>query len=275
MPRALLLSVVLAVASPAWGQRSARAEVNSESQTLVKLSVAAVDSKGNPVVDLRAADVTVREDGKSPRVIFFRFAGSKRETAVPEPGEFVNRSTSIPTVILLDRWNERMLTTATAWVEVTRALVHLESADGVYIYFLTNHGELIPVHALPGTDADMRASARSSPSELAAKLDDAVRKNSGFRDVAVQDAILRADTTFRALDALGMQMASIPGRKNLIWVTHGPPLAARDPFGQWVDFTPMVRNLGSAFVRFRTSIYTVDQSAAGAGAVPDEGRAAL
>jgi len=214
MQRALL-SMALAVGwrACAWGQTNVASEVP---QRLVKLSIAATDAKGEPVTDLRTTEINVLEDGRPAPVIFFRFAGRTRQVAAFGTGEFANRPGAAPTVILLDRWNERMTTTSGAWVEISRALQHLESGDGIYIYFLTNQGELFPVHPVPFMDSDVRLAAQSSPAQLAANLDDAVRKLPGFRPHSAQDWEIRANKTFQALDWLSVQMASIPGRKSLI-----------------------------------------------------------
>jgi VWFA-related protein len=237
-------------------------------QGLVRLNVVATNAQGEPVTDLQAADFQVREDGKRRSLAYFQFVGSTRpEHSVPE-GEFANHRLSPPTVILLDRWNERMLTATASWSGLGAALQKMESVDRVYVYFLTNHGDLFPVHPLPATDAELRSIPALSSGDLRGKLDDAVRKLQGFRDIDAQDPVLRANTTIRALDALGSQMASIAGRKNLIWVTHGMPLNTRLVTGEWADFTPQVRGLSAAAAQSEIAIYTVDESASGAAADP-------
>jgi VWFA-related protein len=169
------------------------------------------------------------------------------------------------------------MTTAAAWLDIGAALQRMESVDRVFIYFLTNHGDLVPVHPLPSTDADLRAASSPSAAELRAKLDEAVRKLQGFRDIDTEDPVFRANTTFRALEALGAQTAALSGRKNLIWVTHGMPLAVWVmPQGEWVDFTPQIRRLSAAAAHSQIAIYTVQESEQGAGADPtSEARAAL
>jgi hypothetical protein len=117
------LLVLLASTSPALAQ----------SRVLVKINLVATDSKGAPVTDLRASDIQVREDGGTRPVVFFRFAGSKLEMAQPGMNEFVNRPGPPVTVVLLDRWNESETTLATAWQDVSAAVVRLENVDRLYI----------------------------------------------------------------------------------------------------------------------------------------------
>jgi len=238
-------------------------------QKLVKLNVAVTDAKGDPVTDLTVNDVQLKEDGKPRNIAFFRFSGSKRPAEAPGPGEFTARPAPPTTLLLLDRWNERLITTAVAWTELSQAVKKLENPDGVYVYVLTNHGDLLPVRPIPATEAEAHAESQVSSAQLAAMLDDAVKKMQGFRSVDELDPFLRFNTTFKALGAIGQQLATLRGRKNLIWLTHGVPLTVRLPGTDWKDFTPQVRAYTVAAAQAGVAIYTVDQSGAGAGATPD------
>jgi VWFA-related protein len=262
MLRGLLLSVVGFCASIGLAQPHAESGLPKK---LVRLSVAATNVQGEPVADLLPADIQVLEDGKPRPVVFFRFAGSRRSVEPPGVGDFINRPGPIPTVILFDRWNERMLTSARAWTELSAALQHLESVNQIYIYFLTGSGELFPVQPLPLTSADVRIGPEQSAADLRDKLDRAVRQFQGLRAVDAVDPALRASKTFQALGALGAQMTPIPGRKNFIWITHGIPLNYDRPPYQ-IDLTPQMRSLSDSAAQYQIAIYTVDQSAEGAGA---------
>src|SRR5581483_10136750 len=70
------------------------------SQRLVSLHVTATNAQGEPVTDLQAADVQVREDGKVRPVVFFRFAGDQRTVPPAAEGEFVNTPSPGPIVLL-------------------------------------------------------------------------------------------------------------------------------------------------------------------------------
>jgi len=262
----VIVCMVLVSAAHAFAQSEAGAD---SLRRLIKLNVSATSSKGEPVTDLRAEELQIREDGKPRPIAFLRFAGSKRAMVPHADGEFANRPAAPPLVILLDRWNgsqglrnQGLMTTAQARRELGAALQRLKSVDNVYIYFLTNHGELFPVRPLPGTDGDLRVDPAPSPADLLAKLDAAAPEIQGFRD---RDPDLRMFTTFLALNQLASQAASIAGRKNLIWVTQGTPLIGpREPGSpnEMLDFTPQQAEVAA---RAQMAIYIVEQSDKGAG----------
>jgi VWFA-related protein len=257
MRRALCFAIVLvAPMLDAAGSEAAK--------RLILVDVAATDNKGEPVTDLKLSDVQLREDGKPRPIQYFRFTGPRPEMRPPAPGEVANRSTAPPTVILFDRWNERLITTAGAWNDLDTYLNHAEAVDHLYVYFLTSHGELYPVRPLPASTTAASGPA-PTPAELRVRLDDAVKKLNGLRAIDAQDPTLRINTTIHALTALGTQMATVPGRKNLMWVTHGFPLEFRYT-GQLLDATPDVRKLSALAVESEIAFYSVDQSARGAGA---------
>jgi VWFA-related protein len=236
------------------------AQSNSDSpsqQRLITLNVAATSSRDEPVTDLKVADVQLREDGKPPPIAFFRFAGNTRTTAPLAPGEFANHAAPTPVVILLDRWNERLVISGRSGIELGTAIQRMETVGNVYIYFLTNKGELAPVHPLPDASPDLRPAANPSPAELRAELDHGIQEYQGFR--SRDDPSVRINTTFQALEALCAKMAALAGRKSLIWVTEGIPLAVRMPTGR-VDLTPQVRSLSELAAQSQIAMYTVDQT---------------
>jgi VWFA-related protein len=258
MRSSITLSIVLAVL-PVSAQETP--------QRLVELSVIATTNKDEPVTDLEASEVHLKEDGKARPLAFFRFAGSRRQIAAPAAGEFINRPAPPPTVILFDRWNETIMLAAEAWSDIGNAIQRLESVDRVYIYFLTPKGELYPVRPLPPADADLRGAAPVQAAQLRAALDETVKKLNGFRDMDVLDPGIRANTTLKALANLGTQMSAIAGEKTLLWVTRGFPLQLFIQ-GQSIDFTAQVRGIATAMVQSKVALSAVDQSARGAGADP-------
>src|SRR5665213_2013320 len=237
----------------------AQSNESASHQRLITLNVTATNSRDEPVTDLKAADIQLREDGKPQPIVFFRFAGDTRTTAPLAPGEFANHAAPPPVVILLDRWNERLVMSSRSGIELGTAIERMESVGNVYIYFLTNKGELAPVHPLPGAGEDLHAKANPSPAELRAELDQGIQQYQGFR--SRDDLGVRINTTFQALEALCNKMSAVAGRKSLIWITEGIPLMLRS--GQrvgTVDFTPQVRSLSELAAQAQIAMYTVDQT---------------
>jgi VWFA-related protein len=225
---------------------------------LITLNVSATNSRDEPVTDLKLDDLQLREDGKPQPLVFFRFAGANSKTAPPTPGEFANHPTPPPVVILLDRWNERLVMSSRSGIELGTAIQRLETVGNVYIYFLTNKGELAPVHPMPGTGEDLHVEANPSPAELRAELDRGIQEYQGFR--TRDDLSVRINTTFQALEALMAKIGGQAGRKSLIWVTEGIPLIVRTGPTGTVDFTSQVRGLSELAARSQIAIYSVDQT---------------
>jgi len=226
---------------------------------LITINVAATDSREEPVTDLQASELQLREDGKAQPIVFFHSGGSNRAITPHTQGEFDNHAAPPPpVVILLDRWNERLVLSGRSGIELGAAIQHLEKVGNVYIYFLTNKGELVPVHPLPGTDGDVRAVTNPSPAELRAELDHGIEENQGFR--ARDDLNVRIRKTFDALNMLRVKMGAMAGRKTLIWVTQGIPLTFRVAGSAMIDLTPDVRKLSESAAQSQVAMYTVDQT---------------
>jgi VWFA-related protein len=219
---------------------------------------------------LRSSECQVSEDGKTQAIAFFHLDGTQQQEPIPlGPQEFSNRASFArihPTVILLDLLSERQLPWGQAGEELVKSLSRLEWADGVYIYVLTNTGTFYAVRPLPRAEGGFRPAQASWTQQIRSLFDRVSRDFAGFRPIDDQDPGWRAQLTLQALSQFASQMAVIPGRKTLVWITHGIPSAipgiAED---QMIDLMPLVRLLGEAFVQSNTAVYTVAQSAAGAG----------
>src|SRR5665213_677848 len=143
-------------------------------------------------------------------------------------------------------------------IELGAAIQRLETAGNIYIYFLTNKGELAPVHPLPGTSGDLHAAHDPSPTELRVELEHGMEEYQGFR--TSDDLDVHLQKTFDALNMLRNRMGAIAGRKSLIWITQGFPLTFRVPGGTIVDLTPNVRKLSELEAQSQIAMYTVDQT---------------
>ena len=281
----VLLSFALIVAPCAL---LAGEESNGAEPRLMDLNVVALDNHGRPVRDLTADDFQIVDGGKKEKIAFFRHADN---TTWQEPllgeHEFSNRrGPEVPyaTVILFDLMNEGFGTRGYATNQIVRSLQNLEASDYLYFYLLTFEGQLHAVRGLPvkAVNPEQTGSSADKPwtGQIKPMLDEAMRNVSLTRPFDV-DVASRVYLTFQALEALAAQLSRVPGRKNILWVTDGVPLVLgpmRSDTGDWVDFTPQIRQLSEALDRYHISIYPVRQvmlgSADSIGATSDNGQAA-
>jgi VWFA-related protein len=167
-------------------------------------------------------------------------------------------------VVLLDLLNEWHSTGAIGSFEIGKALQRLEPNERLSLYLLTRRAEIYPVYTLQRAEADVADSRPPWTRTAPTLLDAAMRSVPGTRSGALADAGLRFDPTIQLLRTLAAWMMAVPGYKNLIWITHGVPLSVHD-LGAPLDLSAYVRQLAAAMVRSHINVYSVDQSAQGAG----------
>ncbi|HEY1221036.1 MAG: VWA domain-containing protein [Bryobacteraceae bacterium] len=236
---------------------------------LNKLNVVALDAKGQPVTGLTSADFRLLEDGKPQNIAFFRFTGDRPLLAKPDPGEYSNRAGAAPhvTVVLIDLFNEPIVSETTIGREVGDSLKNLESGDGLYLYILTPRGELHPIRPLPKPDTEVTPDAESWTQNVDPTLQSALRDLIGLRRVDDFDLTSRFDMTMDAMRDLGSQMAQASGRKSLVWVTHGIPLIGYSTSAQsGVNFTNRVRWFSERLEQSQIVVYTAESMAVPAAA---------
>jgi VWFA-related protein len=243
--------------------------VRSQEETdakLVNLNVVAVDNHGRPVNDLTADDFRITDDGKPQKIVFFRH---KDSTSWQAPAGLTNPSSNrigakfpYATVILFDLLNESFGTRGAARVELERYLESLENADYLYLYGLTLEGRLYIVHGLrEDTDDIAQPGAEPWTRRIKPIMDRVMNIVTITRPVDI-DVAVRVQLTYNALSALGLQLSGIPGRKNIVWITDGVPIELgprRSDTGDFVDFTPLLRQMSDTLDRSGVSIYPVRQ----------------
>ena len=143
------------------------------------------------------------------------------------------------------------------------------------IYLITTNGSLYPVHGLPGSEGETAEKDDLWTRNIQATLTEAMKVTLAHRptDLAV-DIDARIRTTFATLSVVAARLAAVPGRKNIVWLTHGIPISLspdRTMDGTTVDYTPYVRQLSNTLDRADVSIYAVQQSPPGSSANPDAG----
>ena len=130
----------------------------------------------------------------------------------------------------------------------------------MFLYILTLNGNLYPVHPLPDPETTVRSTARPWTEDIKPLLADASRKLFGLRPLGnlVDD---RVRMTYDALEALASRVAETPGRKSIIWISHGMPITIGGRAGDFgaVDYTPLLQRLTATLDRANVAVYTVRQ----------------
>jgi VWFA-related protein len=232
---------------------------------VVDLNVVALDSHGQPVTDLTRDEFRVTDSGQPQTIAFLRRRDSKQTPAASlGPNELSNRSgTNIPraTLILFDLLNETFSSRALASNLLVRSLESLEAPDYVYLYLFTLNGRLYPVHGLPPPGEPSPPDSASWTRNAKQLVDQALRAVLQTRPVDI-DVAVRVQMTYYGLNAIAAELSRVPGRKNIVWITDGVPIELgpiRSDTGDFVDFTPLLRQMSEGFDRYGVSIYPVRQ----------------
>lgn len=213
---------------------------------LVRLSVAALDAGGEPVTDLKLEDFQISDQGKPQRVAFFRANMLAPPQTTPlGPHEYSNRSSpALPhsTVILFDLLNENQSDRLDVWHKLGRSLQQLESGDSLYLYLLTLEGGLSPIHPIGSKAGDDRTWTQ----QVEKTLDKAMKAAGHAMPQEMSDQELVVKKTYVALETLANQLAALPGRRDIVWITNSMPNVwnPKAPCnGDWVDCALYVPHL--------------------------------
>jgi VWFA-related protein len=210
----------------------------------VQASVVVRDKKGQPVADLKREDFVVLDQGKPQEIRYFATERSDKSEASAPPlalpaGMYSNRSVSagpghpaaLPnalTVILLDGLNTRYSDRAQARDGLAKFLGALKPGDRVAIYTLTT--QLRVLHDFTSDISELQKSlqphkGKSQDSGSHAESDAMDRfLTESVSPMIVNFPQMRTPATLEALRGIAFQLAGIPGRKNLVWLSDGFPL---------------------------------------------------
>ena len=233
---------------------------------MVDLNVIALDTHGEPITDLTFDDFQVTDAGKPQKIVFFRHNETKAgQPSVIGPNQISNRrGANVPyaTVVLLDFMNQSFSTRGIAANQLARFLEGIESADYLFLYIMTIDGRIYAVHGLPDPNAEAPKSDQTPwTKDIKRAMDRATRDVTRVRP-ADMDVAVRTQLTYRILEAVAANLSRVPGRKNLVWITDGVPIELgpiRSDTGDYVDFTPLLRQLSASLDRSKISIYPVRQ----------------
>lgn len=237
----------------------------------INLNVVAVDSNLQPVTDLTQDEFRITDEGRNQPIAFFRHPNAG-PSALPSlgPGEYSNRDKTNArhvTVILFDMLNQRVATESITSNLMVRQLSTIEDAEDVFLYALTLDGKLSPIHGLDGSEPGANPQENYQNKEpwthrIKPLMDETMRSLQKVRPGDTNIINVRIDLTFKALQNLAAQLSAYPGRKNVVWVTDGIPVALSAPLSQTgsaIDFTTQFRQMGERFAKAQVAIYPVPQ----------------
>jgi VWFA-related protein len=225
-------------------------QVIRSSTRLVEVSVIAQDGKGEPVTGLKKEDFSVLDEGKPQLISVFSCGSPVPSTPPPAlPSNFFTNRFDLKgedpgavTVILFDALNTAAQDQAYVRKQILRFLQTLRPEDHVAIYALTTN--LIILHDFTHDVSDLvDAVSRFTPKELAT-FDASTSKaidlaglsgdpqwrgfqnalNNAEGQINDRNTLNRIGTTAAALEIIATHVATISGRKSLIWVSGGFPI---------------------------------------------------
>ncbi len=257
---------------------------------LVQVSVIVHDKSGVPVKDLKKEDFLVLDEKQPQAVRIFSMETNLPATAVPAPlptGTYTNRlrtRAGVPnsiTVILLDGLNTSITDQAFARRGVANFLGQLQPEDRVAVYTLgrdlrilhdfTNDASslLQAVHQFKGREAqDLATLSPNAISSFTPQSNELELLKVLFKDENKTEAAFdiknRVHETVEAMKNIANHLASLPGRKNLIWVSGSFPIAfgfdntQQNIFAEKQSFESDIADAVRALNNASLAVYPVD-----------------
>jgi VWFA-related protein len=198
---------------------------DAEKKYEVILNLTATDSSGHPVKDLTGEEFQIFEDKKPQSITSFKVTSLSSPDTLPAP-----------IVVLFDLVNNIPQQREYIASRIIKVLEPLETEEGIYLYLLTNEGDLYAVRptgnlqtapVAQGSPAEELNASASHPApwtkEIRPLLNHAIEETHGFRQIDFKDSAIRAVVTFDRLAQIGEAMSKITGPKTILWVTAGVP----------------------------------------------------
>ncbi len=244
---------------------------------LVQVNVIVQDKDGNPVTDLTKDDFTLFDKGQQQQIALFaqptHTASTISAASLPDaPNFFSNRvegsseRANSVTVILMDAVNTRFHDLAYVRARVVAFIHSLKPQDQVAIYLLTP-SKLHTLHDFTNDRETLVRSVGGAPtdSDVAAKranklISDAFAESNYFYKGGRMGVV---ENTSQAMRQIAKNVANIPGRKSLVWISGGFPLyiGESDPIGarsQRYNFSPLISVTAKMLANADLAVYPVD-----------------
>jgi len=300
----------LAIAGPQGEDQQKPPTVIRAATQLVQVNLIAVDRQGSPVSDLTTRDLILTDNNEPQHISVFYIQKNESATGrsgrLPD-GTFSNRAEGVRnvTVVLIDNLNidsgsqpaAQIADLAYAKGEARKFLRNMATQDEVALYAMASQVRVLHdftndsralVRALdayrpslpmadntPGPDPLLGLSGYPGrPTRGAALMQGAALQSRGVEaEFFIQR---RVDRTIEAFQAIASHLASIPGRKNIVWLTTAFPFAiSSDPTapgmrlnrsaetlelpGQPItSMSPQLQKAARAFNNASMAIYPVD-----------------
>lgn len=291
-------TILLLLAALAWAQEEA--PTFRSTTRLVEASVSVTDGGGRPVADLTRDDFEVKAGGRVRPVAFLQFdgvAGARRESPAPLPKyvytnrpEFQKPESRNVTAVVVDTLNTsvadgvRLQRQLLKWLRQMPAgqrvaLYQLHASGLRTLYDFTGDPEALRARVarlgmsrLPGAEEDA-ASLKADTQALAQALGTSApqwqetmdRLLAAEREQAGRLKTDRLEAAFEGMMALASHLATVPGRKNLIWAGGGLPLlqvvgniTAHDPHRRYVLFERQIENASRRLAAANVVLYYFD-----------------
>jgi VWFA-related protein len=233
----LLLCAMLACTCS--GQGSSPADADSG---VVTLDVLAYDRQGAPIGDLSPDDLRLFDSGHLEEIVSMR----RNKTHQHQP-----------VVILFDLLNSHMPGRALVKNEIVDSFRHTESSENLYVYLLTKHATLYPIHGIEDYEGPPTPENVPWIQLIGPLLDQALRRLQEFRPADMEDPDFRLQETVQSLSNLAAHISSVPGRKSIVWISHGVPI---DTTWYSDSYTAAISQLCSHLVANSISVYVVHES---------------
>jgi VWFA-related protein len=252
-----------------------------------------VHDKGNPVHDLRASDFHVFEDGREQKVTVFEEHRSTDALQVsapppdPAPNTFNDAPryavTSAANVLLLDALNTPLSDQVYLRRRMIQYLHTIPPGTRIAVFTLGSHLRIIEGFTSDSNVIQKALSGRGNPEKSpvmdpdfdqtlaeAANLPgmggSAAVAQAGMAQFAADtqdfEALLRGNMTLDSLQQLARYLATIPGRKNLIWFTGSMPFnlttGGRPDQDQMADLQDQAKKTMELLTLARAALYPVD-----------------
>jgi VWFA-related protein len=282
-----IVAAALAQTQPPTAEKPQSDVILKSTTRLVQVSVI-VQRHGQPVANLKKEDFSLRENGKPQKIDLFNVESTVGSNPLPEaanplpPGIYTNELEQKPgtprsvTIILLDNTNTNIQNQMYARQQVLKYLQTIKPEDHIGIYRYANGLRVLHSYATDSADLvallgsyrgkDIPDLSQNAQGALDGEL---TSLNQFFNQPGASGAerdfytVDRVTGTLKAIEFIANNVANLPGRKNLIWVSGGfPPsinlLNFKDPTRLQEDFEPKIAACIRAMNNANLSIYPVD-----------------